>query len=87
MFVGGEGVPQGTGEGGVGGYAHLQHLTNLADYSSGDNELSIQVLIGMDYYYSFITDKIIRGTHPVDIGRPWIVQGTFHIGPSFLGRL
>ena len=64
-------------------YAHLQHLTNLADYSSGDNELSIQVLIGMDYYYSFITDKIIRGAQgePVGISSKlgWILCGEYEI--------
>ena len=41
-------------------YPHLRNL-KLANYSFGDEELLVQILIGADYYWSFVDETIIKG--------------------------
>ena len=43
-----------------GSYPHLRNL-KLANYSFGDEELLVQILIGADYYWSFVDGTIIKG--------------------------
>ena len=45
------------------------HLTNLrlADSSSGESELKIDALIGANYYWDFITNKIVGESGPVAV--------------------
>ena len=38
-----------------------QEDLELADYSDGTVDLETDVLIGIDFYYSFVSNKIIRG--------------------------
>ena len=40
-------------------HKHLQGLF-LSDYSNGENELKVDILIGLHYYYSFVTGKVVR---------------------------
>ena len=46
-------------------YPHLCGL-NLADSStlSGDNDVEVDILIGADYYWKFVTGTIKRGNKP-----------------------
>ena len=60
-------------------YRHLRKLC-LADYSRGEEKLNVNVLIGLDYYFSFVTGKIIRGEGgPTAISSKlgWILSGGF----------
>ena len=41
-------------------YSHLSNL-ELADSSSGDEELNVDVLIGSEYYWRLVTGEVIRG--------------------------
>ncbi|KAL9976468.1 hypothetical protein ACROYT_G013775 [Oculina patagonica] len=41
-------------------YPHLQGLP-LADYSQGDEELEVDILIGADYYWSVVQNHVVRG--------------------------
>ena len=41
-------------------YKHLKNF-NLAVHSSEVDELSVQMLIGVDYYWSFINRTVVRG--------------------------
>ena len=60
-------------------YPHLRHL-NLADLFD-EKHMSIEMLVGIDYYHSFFLDQIIRGkeNEPVVINSylGWIVSGSF----------
>ena len=42
--------------------AHLQGL-ELADNSFGHSELEVDLLVGADFYWQFITGRIIRGKY------------------------
>lgn len=58
-------------------YSHLKHLT-LTDFSRGSEEFSVHVLIGLDYYYSFITGEVLRGNEgPIAVKSKlgWILSG------------
>ena len=41
-------------------YPHLQNLP-LADSASGDKGLEVDVMIGADYYWSFVQNHVVRG--------------------------
>ena len=41
-------------------HPHLQNLP-LADSASGDGELEVNVMIGADYYCSFVQNHVVRG--------------------------
>ena len=41
-------------------YNHLSNL-ELADYSDCQSDSNIHILIGVDFYYSFISGKVRRG--------------------------
>ena len=41
-------------------YTHLQGLP-LADYSRGDEELEVDIMIGADYYWSVVQKNIVQG--------------------------
>ena len=41
-------------------HPHLQGL-ELADFSNSESSLSVDVLIGSDYYWEFVTGSICRG--------------------------
>ena len=54
-------------------FAHLE----LADYSKS-HTLAVEVLIGIDYYYSFITGKIVRsksGVVATESSLGWVLSG------------
>ena len=60
-------------------YNHLKNL-KLADSSNTDTK-SVNILIGLDYYYLFVTGDIIRGepNEPIVLNSifGWILCGTF----------
>ena len=60
-------------------YNHLKNL-KLADSSNTDTK-SVNILIGLDYYYLFVTGDIIRGepNEPIALNSifGWILCGTF----------
>ena len=41
-------------------YSHLQNLP-LTDSASGDGGLEVDVMIGADYYWSFVQNHVVRG--------------------------
>ena len=56
---------------------HLQGL-ELADNSFGHSELEIDLLVGADFYWTFITGHIIRGEYgrtAVESHVGWILSG------------
>ena len=58
-------------------YEHLDGL-ELADYGDGDVGAAVQVLIGVDFYYSFLSGRIIRGKEgPVALESclGWVLAG------------
>ena len=60
-------------------YENLSSL-DLADFKEDNSELKIRVLVGVDYYYSFFTGKLIRNVHgPVANSSVfgWILSGRF----------
>ena len=53
---------------------------DLADFNEDNSELKIGVLVGVDYYHSFFTEKLIRNVHgPVASSSvfEWILSGRF----------
>ena len=60
-------------------YNYLQNLDFADKYTSDNSEKSIDILIGMDYYFNFVTGKIKRGPPgcPVAIESNfgWILSG------------
>ena len=57
-----------------------QHLASLdlADYSSGEASLEVDILIGSDFYWDFVTGGVSRGTRgPVAIHTKlgWVLSG------------
>ena len=42
-------------------YPHLQGLP-LADYSRGDGDLEVDIMIGADYYWSIVQNHVVRGS-------------------------
>ena len=62
-------------------YPHLCGL-NLADSStlSGDNDVEVDILIGADYYWKFVTGTIKRGNKPGPVAvltrLGWVLSGT-----------
>ena len=60
-------------------YEHLKNL-HLAD-KSGDGNKTVEILIGLDYYYQFMTGKIIKGkiNKPVALEScfGWILSGRY----------
>ena len=58
-------------------YEHLANL-ELADYSDGTDELKIDVLIGQNFYYSFMLNTVIKGANgPIALKSTlgWILGG------------
>ena len=58
-------------------YQHLEGLT-LADHGYGDVDTDVNILIGVDFYYSFLSGKIVRGEEgPVALESSlgWILAG------------
>ena len=58
-------------------YEHLISL-NLADSSDGKTTLEIDVLIGADFYWQFVTDDMVRGDNgPVAVNTSlgWVLSG------------
>ena len=41
-------------------YPHLQNLP-LADSATGDGDLDVDIMIGADYYWSFVQNHVVRG--------------------------
>ena len=41
-------------------YSHLQNLP-LADSAAGDGDLDVDIMIGADYYWSFVQNHVVRG--------------------------
>ena len=70
-------------------YAHLREL-ELAD-SSINSVKSVDLLIGLDFYYSFITGESIRGkaNEPIAIKSTlgWVICGTFENSNGVLTNL
>ena len=60
-------------------YKYLQNLDFADKYTSDNSEKSIDILIGMDYYFNFVTGKVKRGSPgcPVAIESNfgWILSG------------
>ena len=60
-------------------YNYLKNLDFADKYTSDNSEKSIDILIGMDYYFNFVTGKIKRGPPgcPVAIesNLGWILSG------------
>ena len=54
-------------------YSHLQGL-NLAD-KSADGSKTIEILVGLDYYFEFITGEIVKGK----FGEPVASKSSFGI--------
>ena len=57
-------------------YQHLAHL-NLAD-TTDDASARVDVLIGADYYYEFVTGKVIRrrqGPIAIETKFGWVLSG------------
>ena len=52
-------------------YSHLQCL-NLAD-KSADGSKTFEVLVGLDYYFEFITGKIVKSK----FGEPVALESSF----------
>ena len=42
-------------------YNYLKNLASTDKYTSDNSKKSIDVFIGMDYYFNFVTSKIKRG--------------------------
>ena len=66
-------------------YEHLSNLL-LADSSNGAYPLNIDILIGIDFYYSFISGRLIRGSDgPVALASSlgWILAGRSGLNKSF----
>ena len=64
-------------------YSHLTGL-ELADNTDGQSELKIDILIGMDYYFSFLTGKKRQGVSgPVAMESVigWIFGGESYKAP------
>ena len=63
-------------------YGHLANLT-LADPPDGEVESKIDILIGVDFYWSFVTDRIIMGkSGPVAVQTSlgWVLSGRMEKG-------
>ena len=61
----------------TGKYGHLSQL-ELADYSDGDSEMSVDILIGADHYWNLTTGRTVRGeSGPVAIHTKlgWVLSG------------
>ena len=61
----------------VGKYPHLLGL-ELADFASTESSLSVDLLIGSDYYWGLVTGNVCRGTHgPTAIHTKlgWVLSG------------
>ena len=60
-------------------YNHLKNLDFADKYTSDNSEKSIDILIGMDYYFNFVTAKIKRGPPrcpvAIEINFEWILSG------------
>ena len=41
-------------------YAHLKGL-NLADHCTSDNDVVVDILVGSDHYWNFVSGRVIRG--------------------------
>ena len=60
-------------------YKHLLIL-DFADYSEGEDSLEVGVLIGLDFYYSFVPGVVKKGTKgPVAIESclRWMLSGPY----------
>ena len=58
-------------------YSQLSNL-ELADYSSGNEELNIDILIGSEYYWRLVTGEVIRGddgSTAVHTKPGWVLSG------------
>ena len=61
-------------------YEHLENL-ELADCSEGSDNLNVDVLIGLDFYFSFVTGVVKKGREgPVAIESTlgWIISGVYN---------
>ena len=63
-------------------YPHLKGL-KLADFHQDDAELKIDLLLGADYYYEFVTDVIKRGDARASVAVKsklgWLLSGPIGI--------
>ena len=60
-------------------YEHLKQL-NLADFVENNKDMGIDLLIGLDFYYSIVSGKIKRGTRgpvAVDTNLGWVLCGSY----------
>lgn len=59
-------------------YGHLAYL-NFADFEGDSSSLGIDILVGVDYYHSFISGKVIQGSKgPVasESVLGWVLSGS-----------
>ncbi len=47
-------------------FPHLMGL-KLSRQINGDQDFTVDILIGLDFYYSFVGDRLIRGCGPVAV--------------------
>ena len=62
-------------------FSHLRNLT-LADWNSGNNSLNVDILIGVDFYWKFFNNTIVKGDGggPVAMGSilGYVLSGPVH---------
>ena len=60
-------------------HEHLKAL-NLADFTETNTSMEIDLLIGLDFYFSFVKGEVRRGTHgpvAVDTILGWVICGSY----------
>ena len=60
-----------------GQYKHLLNL-DFADFSEGEDSLEVGVLIGLDFYYSFVVKKGTKGLVAIESCLGWMLSGPYN---------
>ena len=58
-------------------YAHLKGL-NLADHCTSDNDVVVDILVGSDHYWNFVSGSVMRGKDgptAIHTKRGWVLSG------------
>ena len=66
------------------GYQHLSEL-DLADFSYGDEDLEVDILIGSDHYWKFVTGEVVRGPYgpaAIKTRLGWVLSGPVELTSS-----
>ena len=61
-------------------HAHLRGLT-LADYSVGDDDVMVDILVGSDQYWHLVTGRVVReedGPTAIQTKLGWVLSGPLH---------